>query len=161
MLGFTFFSASMSVGAKLGNGLDFKGFALAVLIGSVILSAYTGILGYIGSKTGMSLDLLAQRSFGKFGSFLPSALITFTQIGWFGVGVAMFAVPAAEVLNINPLWLIAAAGLCMTASAYFGVKGLEIVSYISVPLIAALGIYSMVTATNDGGGLIAIFAKIS
>ena len=160
MLGFTFFSASMSVGAKLGNGLDFKGFALAVLIGSVILSAYTGILGYIGSKTGMSLDLLAQRSFGKFGSFLPSALITFTQIGWFGVGVAMFAVPAAEVLNINPLWLIAAAGLCMTASAYFGVKGLEIVSYISVPLIAALGIYSMVTATNDGGGLIAIFAKI-
>ena len=55
MLGFTFFSASMSVGAKLGNGLDFKGFALAVLIGSVILSAYTGILGYIGSKTGMSL----------------------------------------------------------------------------------------------------------
>ncbi len=81
MLGFTFFSASMSVGAKLGNGLDFKGFALAVLIGSVILSAYTGILGYIGSKTGMSLDyLLAQRSFGKFGSFLPSALITFTQI---------------------------------------------------------------------------------
>lgn len=161
MLGFTFFSASMSVGAKLGNGLDFKGFALAVLIGSVILSAYTGILGYIGSKTGMSLDLLAQRSFGKFGSFLPSALITFTQIGWFGVGVAMFAVPAAEVLNINPLWLIAAAGLCMTASAYFGVKGLEIVSYISVPLIAALGIYSMVTATNDGGGLIAIFAKNS
>ncbi|MDE5671088.1 MAG: cytosine permease [Eubacterium sp.] len=161
MLGFTFFSASMSVGAKLGNGLDFKGFALAVLIGSVILSAYTGILGYIGSKTGMSLDLLAQRSFGKLGSFLPSALITFTQIGWFGVGVAMFAVPAAEVLNINPLWLIAAAGICMTASAYFGVKGLEIVSYISVPLIAALGIYSMVTATNDGGGLIAIFAKNS
>lgn len=161
MLGFTFFSASMSVGAKLGNGLDFKGFTLAVLIGSVILSAYTGILGYIGSKTGMSLDLLAQRSFGKLGSFLPSALITFTQIGWFGVGVAMFAVPAAEVLNINPLWLIAAAGICMTTSAYFGVKGLEIVSYISVPLIAALGIYSMVTATQDGGGLIAVFAKNS
>lgn len=161
MLGFTFFSASMSVGAKLGNGLDFKGFSMAVLIGSIILSAYTGILGYIGSKTGMSLDLLAQRSFGKYGSFLPSALITFTQIGWFGVGVAMFAVPAAEVLSINPLWLIAAAGICMTASAYFGVKGLEIVSYISVPLIAALGIYSMVTATQEGGGLIAIFAKNS
>lgn len=26
MLGFTFFSASMSVGAKLGNGLDLSGF---------------------------------------------------------------------------------------------------------------------------------------
>lgn len=159
MLGFTFFSASMSVGAKLGNGLDLKGFVLSVLIGSTILSVYTGVLGYIGSKTGMSLDLLAQRSFGKYSSFLPSALITFTQIGWFGVGVAMFAVPAADVLHVSPILLVAIAGICMTASAYFGINGLEIVSYISVPLIAVLGIYSMVTATNDGGGLVQIFAK--
>lgn len=161
MLGFTFFSASMSVGAKLGNGLDLKGFSIAVLVGGIILSIYTGVLGYIGSQTGMSLDLLAQRSFGKYGSFLPSALITFTQIGWFGVGVAMFAVPAAEVLHISPIILAAIAGFCMTASAYFGVKGLEVVSYISVPLIAILGIYSMITATNEGGGLVAIFAKNS
>ena len=131
----------------------------AVLIGSAILSVYTGLLGYIGSATGMSLDLLAQRSFGKHGSFLPSALISFTQIGWFGVGVAMFAVPAAEVLHVNPWVLVLVAGVCMTSSAYFGIKGLEIVSYISVPLIALLGIYSMVTATVQGGGLVAIFAK--
>lgn len=32
MLGFTFFSASMSVGAKLGNGLDFKEFVLACVM---------------------------------------------------------------------------------------------------------------------------------
>ena len=43
MLGFTFFSASMSVGAKLGNGLDLNGFAAACVIGGVILSAYCGI----------------------------------------------------------------------------------------------------------------------
>lgn len=159
MLGFTFFSASMSVGAKLGNGLDFSGFVWAVLIGSVILSVYTGGLGYIGSTTGLSLDLLAQRSFGTVGSFLPSALISFTQIGWFGVGLAMFAIPAAEVLHVSPWVLIGVAGLCMTSSAYFGIKGLEIVSYISVPLIAVLGIYSMTTATVEGGGLVAIFAK--
>ena len=47
----------------------------------------------------------------------------------------------------------------MTTSAYFGIKGLEIVSYVSVPLIAILGTYAMVTATVQGGGLNAIFAK--
>ena len=159
MLGFTFFSASMSVGASLGNGLDLGGFIWAVLIGGVILGAYTGVLGYIGSHTGMSLDLLAQRSFGRTGSFLPSALISFTQIGWFGVGVAMFAIPAAEVLNVSPVLLVIIAGICMTSSAYFGIKGLEIVSYVSVPLIAVLGVYSMVTATVQGGGLTAVFAQ--
>ena len=45
MLGFTFFSASMSVGAKLGNGLDLSGFFGACLIGGVILSAYCGVYG--------------------------------------------------------------------------------------------------------------------
>ena len=159
MLGFTFFSASMSVGAKMANGLDLSGFVWAILIGGLILGAYTGVLAYIGSKTGLSLDLLAHRSFGSFGSYLPSALISFTQIGWFGVGVAMFAFPAAEMLNISPWVLVIIAGACMTSSAYFGMKGLEIVSFVSVPLIAILGIYSMVTATTAGGGLVAIFSK--
>lgn len=163
MLGFTFFSASMWTGVDLANGLDFKGFMLAVLIGGIILAAYTGALGYIGCKTGLSYDLLSRRAFGKNGSKLPSAMIGLTQIGWFGVGAAMFAIPAAEVLapesKILPYVLVLIVGVCMTASAYFGIKGLEIVSYVSVPLIAILGTYAMVTATVQGGGLNAIFSK--
>lgn len=159
MLGFTFFSASMSVGAKLGNGLGLNGFIWSVLLGGAILACYTGVLGYIGCDSGLSFDLLAQRSFGRYGSYLPSAMIGLTQIGWFGVGVAMFAIPAAEVMHVSPWILIVLAGVCMTASAYFGIRGMEIVSYVSVPLIAVLGVYSMVTATAQGGGLSAVFEK--
>jgi len=161
MMGFTFFSASMSVGAKLGNGLDLTGFVWAVVLGGIILGAYTGALAYVGSDTGLTLDLLAQRSFGTTGSKLASLLIAFTQIGWFGVGVAMFAVPAAELLGVNPVLLVAAAGVCMTASAYFGIKALTIVSAISVPLIAVLGVYSMTLSALEGGGLAAIFSRSS
>ena len=149
MMGFTFFSASMSVGAKLGNGLDLSTFIWAVVLGGVILGAYTGGLAYVGCDTGLTLDLLAQRSFGSAGSKLASVLIAFTQIGWFGVGVAMFAIPAADLLHINPVILVAIAGLCMTASAYFGIKALTIVSAISVPLIAVLGVYSMVLSSLE------------
>lgn len=161
MMGFTFFSASMSAGAKMANGMNLSTFIWALLIGSIFLGIYTGILAWIGGDTGLSFDLLAHRSFGKFGSYLPSAMIAITQIGWFGVGAAMFAYPVATTFGIeNYLWvLIVLCGACMTTSAYFGVKGLEIVSWISVPLISILGIYSMVTATIDGGGLVAIFDK--
>ena len=136
MMGFTFFSASMSVGATLGNGLDLTNFIWAVVIGGVILGAYTGGLAYVGCDTGLTLDLLARRSFGTAGSKLASVLIAFTQIGWFGVCVAMFAIPAAELLGVRPVLLVLIAGLCMTASAYFGIKALTIVSAISVPLFA-------------------------
>ena len=65
MLGFTFFSASMWVGKELADGLDFSGFIISMIIGGLILSLYTGLLGYVGAETGMSLDLLARKAFGK------------------------------------------------------------------------------------------------
>lgn len=159
MVGFTFFSASMSVGAKLGNGLDLSGFIWACIIGGVILSAYCGVLAYIGASTGMTMDLLCRRAFGTKGSYLSSFLLGFTQIGWFGVGVAMFSIPAAELLGVNEWVLTIIAGLLMTATAATGMKGLEIVAYISVPLIVILGVYSMITAGVEGGGLAAIFGQ--
>ena len=157
MLGFTVFSSSMSVGAKLGLSLDLKTFCLAVLCGGVILAVYTGVLAYIGSLTGLSFDLLARRAFGKYGSFLPSGLIAITQIGWFGVGVAMFATAAADVIGCNRWILVVIAGTCMTMSAYFGIKGMEIVSYIAVPLVMILGMHTVLKALNEGGGVAGIF----
>ena len=65
MMGFTFFSASMSAGGQLGVGLNMTKFICALLIGNAILGVYTGILGYIGCKTGLTLDLMARHAFGK------------------------------------------------------------------------------------------------
>lgn len=76
----------MWVGQQLADGLDFWGFLGSPILGGIILGIYTGLLGYVGAKTGLSLDLLSQRAFGEKGSYLPSAMTSFTQIGWFGVG---------------------------------------------------------------------------
>ncbi|MCI5648388.1 MAG: cytosine permease [Fusicatenibacter sp.] len=158
MLGFTFFSASMWVGQELADGLDFWGFLGALILGGIILGVYTGLLGYVGAKTGLSLDLLSQRAFGIKGSYLPSAMISFTQIGWFGVGLAMFAIPVSKELlggSTAAQWiLVIVAGVCMTASAYFGIQSLTIVSYIAVPLVAILGTVAMVLAVMRGDGSI-------
>ena len=170
MLGFTFFSASMWVGQQLAAGLDWWGFVWALIIGGLILAAYTGSLGFIGGESGLSLDMLARKSFGTKGSWLPSAMISFTQIGWFGVGLAMFAIPVAKQimgLEVTPdhmPWqgylLVAIAGILMTASAYWGIKSLTIISYIAVPLVAILGTTAMIMAVKQGDkGLIEQFAE--
>ncbi|MBQ9449742.1 MAG: cytosine permease [Bacteroidales bacterium] len=170
MLGFTFFSASMWVGQQLAAGLDFRGFVWALLLGGLILGAYTGALGYIGAESGLTLDMLARRSFGEKGSWLPSAMISFTQVGWFGVGLAMFAIPVAKELmglEVTPdhmptagYILVAVAGVLMTASAYFGIKSLTVVSYIAVPLVAILGTIAMILAVKRGdAGLVEQFSR--
>lgn len=147
-------------------GLDFWGFVGALLVGGAILGLYTGLLGYVGAKTGLSMDLLAQRSFGTKGSYLSSAMISFTQIGWFGVGLAMFAIPVANELlggsTFAQYALVVVAGICMTASAYFGIKSLTIVSYVAVPMVAVLGTVAMIKAVMMGNGtIIDQFAKSS
>ncbi|MCF0237681.1 MAG: cytosine permease [Sphaerochaetaceae bacterium] len=166
MLGFTFFSASMWVGQQLADGLNLSQFIYSLILGGAILALYTGLLGYVGAKTGLSLDLLARKAFGLKGSYLPSAMISFTQIGWFGVGVAMFAIPVANELlggSVTAEWiLVIIAGICMTASAYYGIKSLTIVSYIAVPMVAILGTIAMILAVKRGDATLAQqFAKSS
>ena len=166
MLGFTFFSASMWVGQQLAKGLDLSGFIGALILGGVILGAYTGALGFVGAKTGLSLDLLAQRSFGTKGSYLPSAMVSFTQAGWFGVGLAMFAIPVAKALfgdsETVMYAMVVFAGICMTATAYYGIKSLTVISYIAVPCVAILGSVAMFMAIAQGEGtLVEQFAKSS
>ena len=53
MLGFTFCSSSMTVGSKLGNGLDLSGYLLATVIGGIVPAGYTGTLGCIGCSSGL------------------------------------------------------------------------------------------------------------
>ena len=172
MLGFTFFSASMWAGQKLAAGLSFGGFIGALILGGIILGAYTGALGYIGAKTGMTLDMLAHRSFGLKGSWLPSAMISFTQMGWFGVGLAMFAIPVAQEflgLEVTPdhmpfqgYILVAVAGMLMTASAYFGIKSLTLISWIAVPMVGILGTVAMIMAINRGDAtLVEQFSRVN
>ncbi len=156
MLGFTFFSASMWTGGTLGTGLNLKSFIVAVLLGNLILGVYTSLLAFISTKTGLSTHLLARYSFGEKGSYLPSFLLAITQVGWFGVGVAMFALPVARVTGINLNLLIGVSGILMTATAYFGIKALTILSLIAVPSIAVLGSFSVFNAVESAGGFSAL-----
>lgn len=153
MLGLTFFSASMWTGGTLGTSLTYDDFFLAVLIGNLMLGVYTSFLGYIGAKTGLTTHILARYSFGIKGSWLPSALLGGTQVGWFGVGVAMFAIPVNKFTGIDVNILILASGALMTVTVFFGISALTALSVIAVPSIALLGGYSVYLAINDVGGL--------
>ena len=153
MLGLTFFSASMLAGGKLGAGLSFNDFFLAVFLGNLLLGIYTASLGYIGAKTGLSTHLLARFSFGNKGSWLPSLLLSGTQVGWFGVGVAMFAIPVSKVTGIDVYLLIAVAGAAMTVTMFFGISALTVLSVLAVPSMAILGCYSVWKAVDGAGGI--------
>lgn len=157
MLGFTFYTGTMLTGGSLGTSLTFKALLTVLLVGDLILGTYTALLAYISAKTSLSTHLIARYSFGKVGSYFVSAILGVTQVGWFGVSVVMLALPISKTFHL-PVWpVIIALGAMMTASAYFGVKSLAILSFIAVPAIAILGCYSSGISLSEVGG----FARLS
>ena len=159
MLGFTFFAASMWTGGSLGTGLRlWPDLAITVLAGNLILGVYGALLGYAASATNLSTHILARYAFGVFGSKLPSFMLAVTQIGWFGVGVAMFAYPINRLTGVPVMPLIVLGGALMTATVVIGFRAIEWISRIAVPAILFLGFWSMARAFADAGGLSALMA---
>src|SRR5699024_9110230 len=105
------------------------------------------------AKTGLSTHLLARYAFGEKGSYLPSFLLSVTQIGWFGVGAAMFAIPVHKATGVDTYLLVILAGVLMTFTAFFGMKALAVISFIAVPLITILGGSSVFQAIDRLGGI--------
>lgn len=160
MLGFTFFAASMWTGGTLGQGFKlWPDLFIVILGGNLILGVYGALLGYAAAKTNLSTHILARYAFGRIGSKLPSTMLAVTQIGWFGVGVAMFAYPINKFMDIPNLPLIIGGGILMTYTVVIGFKAIEWLSVIAVPAILILGCMSVSTAISDTeGGLEALLA---
>ncbi len=72
------------------------------------------------------------------------------RVGWFGVGVAMFAIPVGKATGLDINLLIAVSGDDVTV--FFGISALTVLSVIAVPAIACLGGYSVWLAVNGMGG---------
>ncbi|MGB2130247.1 MAG: cytosine permease, partial [Marinobacterium sp.] len=153
MLGFTFFAASMWTGGTLGQGFKlWPDLFIIILGGNLILGVYGALLGYAAAKTNLSTHILARYAFGRIGSKLPSTMLAITQIGWFGVGVAMFAYPVNKFLDVPNLPLIIGGGILMTYTVVIGFKAIEWLSVIAVPAILILGCMSVYTAISDTEG---------
>ncbi|PAB60069.1 cytosine permease [Anaeromicrobium sediminis] len=159
MLGFTFFAASMWTGGTLGMGFRlWPDLILVITLGNLILGVYGAFLGYAAAKTNLSTHILARYAFGIKGSKLPSFMLAFTQIGWFGVGVAMFAYPINKFTGVSIIPLIIIGGILMTATVVIGFKAIEWISKIAVPAIILLGCMSVGKAIISGGGLQSLLA---
>lgn len=156
--GFCIAMSGLFTGAAMSAGLQFREALFAAFIGNTILSVYGGAIGAAGAKEGLSSSRLAIYSFGTQGFKVVSLVLALTMGGWFAVQSGLFGntinamFPNAGFIthpNFAGLW----GGLLMLLTAYFGYKGLDLLSKIAVPLIAITAIIGVVAAVNSAGGL--------
>ena len=75
LLGFTFFTATMWAGGKLGSSFSFYELIGLIVIGNLLLGSYAASLGYIAYRTGLNTVLLSRYCFGNQGSKLVDLIL--------------------------------------------------------------------------------------
>lgn len=156
--GFCICMSGLYTGAAIAFGLSFKNAIIAAVIGNVILSLYGGAIGAAGAKEGVASAMLSRHSFGMQGSKFVGVLLAVVMLGWFAVQVGFFGTTMQALFPgggfITSRYVAAAwGGILMMFTAYYGYKGLNILSYIAVPAVGILAVIGMVFAVKGAGGI--------
>ncbi|RCW40667.1 MULTISPECIES: cytosine permease [unclassified Halanaerobium] len=147
--------STLYTGASLAQMLTYKGAVISILIGCCVLFLIAGILGAIGTETGVCFSVLARHSFGRDGSKIIGLIWTVSLTGWYAYQCGFFG----ETINL--IWPdyfltqphIAAfwGGLVMMTTAIIGYKGLSFLSSIASPLIFIMCLWGSIVAFNQVG----------
>lgn len=161
LFGFTFFTATMFAGGKLGMAFDFKTLLWAGITGNLLLGLYAAALGYIACHSGLNSVLMGRFCFGETGSKLSDFVLGFTQIGWYAWGTGAIAVVLVKMLALPAAWtipLMVLFGFGFSLTAFVGYRGMDLLSRVAVPAMLALLLWSLWIATRDVGGLDGLLA---
>jgi cytosine permease len=155
LLGFTFFTPTMFAGAEIGASFPFGELLLVILVGSLLLGTYVAAIAYIGARTGLTTVLLSRYTLGRVGAKWADLLLGGTQVGWYAVTVGFFAVITAAAFGWDSAVpaLIIIGSIVMGITAYYGYRGMELLSAVSVPLMTILCFWVLFRAMGDAAAL--------
>ncbi len=151
--GWGFLITGLLVGGALGSGLAFDDIVKATFVGNSINFVIGALVGYIGYKTACNSGLLYRYVYGTMGAAGPAIFVALLTIGWQGIVIGAFGFAWAQSFDSGTFYAVAIfGGLLFTATTYFGVKGLEIVSIPATILLVLVGIYAGYSNVSSAGG---------
>lgn len=152
--GWGFLVTGLIMGGLLGSGMPFwPNIVVASFAGNFVNFVVGAVVGYIGYRTACNSGLLYRYVYGRFGAYVPVLAIALLTIGWQGIVVGAFGFAWAQSFDTPTFYLVAVlAGLLFTATTYFGVKGLEIVSIPAVVVLVGVGVYAAWLNVDQAGG---------
>ncbi|TPJ74625.1 cytosine permease [Mesorhizobium sp. B2-7-1] len=138
-IGFPMIITGAMTGSILVLGMGFRNALWAMVIGNLIMFAYVGALGVLGTRRGMNFALLASIVFGKKGYVFASGLLSTLLLGWYAVQTGITGALINSTYGLNYIAMTTVAGLLYIGITFIGVRGLHLIGLVSVPLFVILG----------------------
>jgi cytosine permease len=139
--GFPMIITGAMTGSILVLGMGFADALKAMIIGNLIMFAYVGALGLLGTSKGMNFALLASIVFGRQGYVAASGLLSTLLLGWYAVQTGITGALISSTYELNYILMTIIAGALYIGITFIGVRGLHLIGLISVPLFVVLGLW--------------------
>lgn len=141
------------IGQAIGAMFGFIPALICVGSGNLFLMG-AGILTSIMSvKKRKPTSEVASDYFGKKEGRFFSSLLSFSMAGWFGIQLNFISSGVSHMLSIfhlsiavNPIILNIGLGVLITFGALFGIKGIRILSALTMPLLIGVLIFAFFSA---------------
>jgi cytosine permease len=150
-IGFPMIITGAMTGSILVLGMGFRNALWAMVIGNIIMFAYVGALGVLGTRRGMNFALLASIVFGKKGYVFASGLLSTLLLGWYAVQTGITGALISSAYGLNYVAMTVVAGLLYIGITFIGVRGLHLIGLVSVPLFVILGGWVAIDAASTSG----------
>jgi cytosine permease len=146
--GFPMIITGAMTGSILVLGMGFANALKAMIIGNLIMFAYVGSIGLLGTKKGMNFALLASIVFGRKGYVFASGLLSTLLLGWYAVQTGITGALISATYEMNYILMTIIAGALYIGITFIGVRGLHLIGLISVPLFVILGVWVAADAAS-------------
>ena len=141
---FSFSLPSLIAGMDLANGAPGMRLVTGILTGSAILTVISILTSIVGARSRLSSYLLARLAFGTRGSLVLNLVFALSLVGWFGVNINLFGQALARLLPAltgyrGPEWpMEIVAGVLITGTTLIGLKAINRLSNVIVPILIAV-----------------------
>lgn len=144
------------LGSEMALAMGLKNAIIAFLVSTFLLTILCMVTTVIGTRSRLSTYMILRFPFGKQGAKLVNFLMGISLLGWFAVALELLSDAISEtlkvVLNVEvPLALVIIIGsLFITITTIYGIRTLEKLANIAVPILMIFLIYVVYVATSEG-----------
>jgi cytosine permease len=153
---FSFSLPTLITGLDLAHAAPRGSFVAGVIVGCLILTFIAVLTSVVGSRTRLSSYMLARIAFGTQGSTLLNLAFALSLMGWFGVNINLFGDAMIKLLAAlwgyhGPEWPIElVAGLLMTITTLVGLRAINMLSLIVVPVLVVVCALMLLNSVKHG-----------
>lgn len=153
-LGMWFSMWAVVIGFTIGTMLPPAQAIAACFLGFLATGIYFSIIGGVGAATGKPTTVILERGAGRYGSILFAISVVIVYCWAFGMQADVAGRSVAAALDSKSISLYSGLlAIIMSISGIIGIKGIQRVSWIAVPLFLLVTFYAGLKAVSMYGGL--------